>query len=171
MRILVIADTHIPVTAKQLPRIVIEEAKQCDCCIHAGDIISIAAFNALSQLTKTYAVLGNMDNVELQGKLAYKTILAFDSIRLGLIHGRGTPSGLIEYIKKEFAAEMKSIDMFIFGHTHYPFNKEIDGKIYFNPGSPTDKIFAPYCSYGIVEIQGKTVTRSIVEIPLKDSDK
>jgi len=170
VRILVIADTHIPVTAKQLPRVVVEEAKQCDCCIHAGDIISIAAFHALSQLIKTHAVLGNMDNVELQGKLPYKTILAFDSIRLGLIHGRGSPSNLIEYIKKEFVAEMKDIDMFIFGHSHYPLNKEIDGKVYFNPGSPTDKIYAPYCSYGILEIQGKTIKRSIIEIPLQGDD-
>jgi len=37
-------------------------------------------------------------------------------------------------------------------------------KIYFNPGSPTDTIFAPYQSYGILEINGKEIKRSIVKI-------
>ena len=40
----------------------------------------------------------------------------------------------------------------------------IDGKIYFNPGSPTDRVFAPYNSYGIIEIKDGKLKRRIVKI-------
>ena len=43
-------------------------------------------------------------------------------------------------------------------------NKEIEGKIYFNPGSPTDKMFTPHLSYGILEINGKNLKRKVVKI-------
>ena len=54
-----------------------------------------------------------------------------------------------------FSQEMEKIDLFVFGHSHRAFDEERDGKIYFNPGSCTDKVFTPQCSYGILEIEGK----------------
>ncbi|MDP2922762.1 MAG: metallophosphoesterase [Candidatus Omnitrophota bacterium] len=164
MRILVISDTHIPLAAKKLPAIIEEEAKGSDCCLHAGDFVSNEVFEALSRLTKTYAVYGNMDNSELKKKLPEKESIDFEGVRLGLIHGRGSPVNLIDCIKREFSEEFKKLDIVVFGHSHYPLDKEIDKKIYFNPGSPTDKVFTPYCSYGILEIEGKVIKRRIVKI-------
>jgi hypothetical protein len=164
MRILVISDTHIPAVADVLPPIIQEEAKKSDYCLHAGDLIAASVLQDLSRLTKTYAVQGNMDNFDLKKDLPEKTVLQFEDVKIGLIHGRGSPATLMDFIKKEFKDQAKGLDMIVFGHTHYPLDKEMDGIIYFNPGSSTDKVFAPYASYGILEINGKNIKRRIVKI-------
>jgi len=164
VRILVISDTHIPAVADKLPAIVTEEAKKSDFCLHAGDFISDSVFYELSKITKTYGVLGNMDDSSLKGKLAEKQIIELGSIRLGLIHGRGSPAVLMDYINTEFRQELNTLNIIVFGHTHHPLDKEIGGRIYFNPGSCTDRVFALYPSYGILEIDGKNIKRRIVKL-------
>ena len=164
MRILIVSDTHIPVNADGLPEIIKQEAKRCACCIHAGDFIDQAVLEELSSLTKVYAVRGNMDNEEIKNKLPDKQILNIEGIKIGLFHGRGSPSRILETIDREFADQKDNVDIFIFGHSHYAFDREINGKIYFNPGSVTDTTFAPFRSYGILEINGSKIKRQIVKI-------
>ena len=164
MRVLIISDTHIPVSADSLPCEIETEAKKSDCCIHAGDFITLETFNTLSSLTKVYGVHGNMDDAAIIEKLPLRQIIKLEGITIGLTHGHGTPANLINYIKFEFSKEYNEIDIFIFGHSHQPLNKKIDGKIYFNPGSPTDQIFTPYRSYGILEISGKALKREVIKI-------
>lgn len=163
MRVLVISDTHIPVVTDKLPAVIIEEAKKSDFCMHAGDFIAANVFYELSKITKTYAVCGNMDNSDLRKELPEKQIIEFGSIRAGLIHGRGSPATLMDYINTEFKQELNTINIIVFGHTHHPLDKEIDGRVYFNPGSCTDRVFTPEPSYGILEIDGKNVKRRIVK--------
>jgi uncharacterized protein len=165
MRILVISDTHIPIVAKDLPGIIEEEARNCDCCLHAGDFIGYEVYEQLSSWTKTFGVQGNMDDVSIQKKLPEKQVLEFEGVRIGLIHGRGSPSGLIEYIDREFSKEKLIPDIYVFGHSHCALDKEIDGKQYFNPGSATDTIFAQARTYGVLEIAKHKITkRRIVTI-------
>ena len=164
MRILVISDTHIPLTAKALPPIIEEETKKSNCCLHAGDLVSIETLKKLSSLTKLYAVYGNMDDPEVRKELPSKLVIDCGEVKIGLTHGKGAPAKLVEKIPQEFAQEKDEIDIFVFGHTHSPLDKEINGKIYFNPGSPTDTFFTPYRSYGILEIEGKNIKRRIVRI-------
>lgn len=40
----------------------------------------------------------------------------------------------------------------MYGHSHIPVLKEIDGVIIFNPGSPTDKRRQQQFSYGILTV-------------------
>lgn len=164
MRILVLSDTHVPVVAKTLPPIIEEEARKCDCCLHSGDFISYSVFETLNALTTTYGVYGNMDDTVVRKKLPSKQILQFEGIVLGLIHGSGHPAYLIDCVQKEFVQQHDKISLFIFGHSHQPIDKLIDGKIYFNPGSPTDTVFAPYRSYGILQIEGTQLKRRIIKI-------
>jgi hypothetical protein len=105
-----------------------------------------------------------MDGKKLCSELCDKQTIKIEDINLGLIHGSGNPNKLISYINKAFLKNWEKIDIFIFGHSHYPLDKKIEEKIFFNPGSPTDKIFAPYRSYGILEINGKNLKRRIVKI-------
>ncbi len=164
LRILVISDTHIPVTAERLPEVIEKEARKSDCCIHCGDLIYYSVYEAISQWTKIFAVCGNMDEKATVDKLPKKQVLKFEEVTLGLTHGGGHPGKILDYVNREFAEEAKDIDIFTFGHSHNPLNQEIDGKIYFNPGSPTDTMFTPYRSYGILEIDGKLIKRRIVKI-------
>ncbi|MCK4912893.1 MAG: metallophosphoesterase [Candidatus Omnitrophica bacterium] len=164
MRILVLSDTHIPVTASKLPNIIEKEAKSCDCCIHAGDYIIYPVYEVLSQWTKIHGVYGNMDEDTIKNNLPEEQIIQLEDINLALTHGGGHPKKILEHINKKFICEAQNIDIFVFGHSHMPFDEKIDGKIYFNPGSPTDTMFAPYRSYGILEINGKEIKRSIIKI-------
>ncbi len=164
IRSLVISDTHIPVTANALPSIIKEEAKRSDCCFYCGDCITLKPLKELDSLTTVYGVCGNMDDEAVRKVLPVKRIVKLENVIIALTHGGGSPLKIIEHVKNQFIEEYDKIDMFIFGHSHMPLNKEINGKIFFNPGSPTDQMFAPYRSYGILEIEDKTIKGRIVEI-------
>ena len=113
------------------------------------------------------ALVENKKAIEFWRHVGFKDyciILELEKVKVGLFHGRGTPSRLISSIQEEFGKDWEQIDIFIFGHSHYPCNKEINGKIYFNPGSPTDKVFTPYLSYGILDIKDKQIRRRIIKI-------
>lgn len=163
-RVLVVSDTHIPVAASTLPSQILKEAEQSDLCLHAGDLIDYGVFTQLSKLTNVYAVCGNMDTEEVRRKLPPQQIVEIEGIKIALIHGRGAPYDLINLVNRIFQKEIANIDIFIFGHSHQPLDKVLKGKIYFNPGSPTDKIFAPYNSYGILEIENNKVERRLITL-------
>jgi len=163
-RILALSDTHIPTAADSLPAIIEEEAKRSDYCLHAGDFVSYSVLETLSSFKKTYGVYGNMDQEMITKELPEQQILKFEDVTLSLTHGAGHPANLISYIQNKFSERSEKIDIFVFGHSHRATDKEVEGKIYFNPGSPTDKVFAAYRSYGILEINGAEIKRRIVKV-------
>lgn len=164
MRILVISDTHIPNNALKLPDEVLKEAKDCDLCIHAGDFIEKSVLKDLSKSTKVVGVCGNMDDKNINFEFPAKQILEIEDVKIGLAHGRGSAQNIIFAIQDIFVDEFSEIDMFIYGHSHLAHNEIFNGKIYFNPGSPTDRVFAPYRSYGIIIIKDGTIDRRIIKL-------
>lgn len=155
MRIGVISDTHIPKMAKDIPKAVYNGFKNVDLILHAGDFVEADFLKKLKDFKKTIGVYGNLDSGEVTNILKAKEIIEVGGFRIGLIHGWGAPEGLTERIRMEFKDE--KIDCIVFGHSHSPFNETKNGILFFNPGSPTDKIFAPYNSYGSLEITDKIV--------------
>lgn len=153
VKIIVLADTHVPERAADIPGKIYEEIKSADILLHAGDIAVKDFFKKLEKTAKTYAVRGNMDEPELKMILPQKQIIEINNIKIGLIHGWGSPFGLLEIVEKEFIKD--SPDLVVFGHSHKAFNMERNGVIYFNPGSPTDEIFSDKRSYGIITINKK----------------
>jgi putative phosphoesterase len=149
MKIGVISDTHIPERAPDLPKEVYAAFKNVDLILHAGDFVSIDVLNSLNKICPVKAVLGNMDYPELKNKLKEKEIISVGKFKIGLIHGQGHPKNLISFIKNAFGEKM---DVIVFGHSHTPLNEKQGDVLFFNPGSPTDTIFSPYRSYGIIEI-------------------
>lgn len=161
MKIAVLSDTHIPVSARDLPQKVYEDLKSADLLLHAGDIVSVNFLNKLeAAVPQVRAVCGNMDEPDLRKILPLKRIVKVNKYAIGLIHGRGSPSQLLEFVKNEFSRERP--DIIVFGHSHSPLNLKKDGTLFFNPGSPTDKVFAHANSYGIIliddNIEAKIVT-------------
>ena len=156
MKIVVISDTHIPKAAPDLPEKVYKEIKSADLVLHAGDFVEMDFLNKLKKIVPVRAVCGNMDMDEIKKTLPQKDIIKIGKFRIGLIHGWGAPNKLIEVIAKEF----NRVDAIVFGHSHIPTIKKIKNTLFFNPGTPTDKVFAAYNSYGILEIgEGITGTR------------
>lgn len=155
MKIGVIADTH----CKELSDNLLSALKSCDLIFHAGDLIDLHVLEDLSKLSKTEAVYGNMDPHEVRCKLPDKKIVTVEGKKICMMHGYGSPNGLVEILKKEFFE--KKPDIIVFGHSHSPLNEYIEGVLFFNPGSATDIVFAPYRSYGIIEINNGKIDAKI----------
>ncbi|OGX15191.1 MAG: hypothetical protein A2166_00170 [Omnitrophica WOR_2 bacterium RBG_13_41_10] len=160
MRIGVISDTHIPDRVNTIPAVILEDFKNTDMIIHAGDLVHLIVLDELGRICKNVkAVWGNMDPYEVRKNLPEKEIIPVGKFRIGLMHGYGHPNQLISLLSSEFKND--NVDMIIFGHSHQSLNETREGIIFFNPGSATDKIFAPYNSYGIIEINDKIEAKII----------
>lgn len=162
MKIGVLSDTHIPTAAPSLPKEILSAFKGVDMIFHAGDFVERAVLTELVRIAPCYAVRGNMDAKDLSSSLPARLIVPVGKFKIGLFHGHGSPSRLIELLKEEFKQDAP--DAIVFGHSHSPFNKVEDGVLFFNPGSPTDKVYAPYNSYGILNVNDK-ITGEIVRLP------
>jgi putative phosphoesterase len=161
MKIGVIADTHIPVSARKLPQKVYDNFKDCDLIIHAGDLVDMSVIEELSKIAETKAVSGNMDGYEVTQKLPDELLIEVAGKKIGVIHGRGPGFKVRQMAKEAFGDKA---DIIIFGHSHTPVNEKKDGILFFNPGSPTDTVFSPYRSFGIIEINGDDIKAEIVKI-------
>jgi putative phosphoesterase len=159
-KILVLSDTHIPVAAHDLPAAVYNTAKEADIIFHAGDFIDARLLDKLRSMKEVKAVYGNMDSQALKDCLNVKEVITIGRFRIGLIHGYGAPSEMLDTVRKEFG----KVDCIVFGHSHSAVNVRKDGILYFNPGSPTDRIFSTKNSYGILEIADKRISGEIIEL-------
>jgi len=158
----VISDTHIPVRATALPAEVIRDLKKVDMIVHAGDLVEKNVLVVLRQICpKVVAVCGNMDSEELKSILKTRELIKIENFKIGVIHGYGPPSELINLVASEFERERP--DVIIFGHSHSPYNQRHSGVLLFNPGSLTDKVFSSFNSYGLLEIKDK-ITAKIVKL-------
>lgn len=153
MRIGVLADTHIPDRAQDIPAKILEDFRGADLILLAGDLTIPFVLNRLKKIAPVTAVFGNMDLPEVVKILKRKEIITFGKFKIGLFHGFGHPDKIIEQLKTEFKDDQ--VDIIVFGHSHSPMNEYIGKTLFFNPGSPTDRIFAPYNSYGVIEINDK----------------
>ena len=161
MKIGVISDTHIPERALDIPPEIYSAFKDADLILHAGDLASLDVLKLLEKICPVKAVCGNMDDANSRKILKDKEIIEAGKFKIGLIHGRGNPSNLIDFARSAFS---EKLDVIVFGHSHSPFNEKIAGTLFFNPGSCTDTVFAPYRSYGILEINDH-IQAKIVRLP------
>ncbi len=160
MKIGVLSDTHIPVSARKLPQKVYDYFKKCDLIVHAGDSLSRSVIKDLESIAETKAVRGNMDDPDLE-YLPEKIVFTAGGKKIGVVHGKGPSFAVMQVVKGCFA---KMPDVIIFGHSHTPYNKEEEGTLFFNPGSPTDTIFAPYRSFGIIDINNGNIHAEIIKV-------
>jgi putative phosphoesterase len=160
MRLVAIADTHIPDRCLDVPDALFKELQRADLIVHAGDFTSAEYFKYLRSLKPLKAALGNLDVPGLREFLKEKEVFTIQKFKIGVMHGFGSAENVLLNIRKSFD---DSFDLVIFGHTHNSYNEKIGKTIFFNPGSPTDKVFASHNSYGIIEIQD-TIETAIVRL-------
>ena len=139
-----------------------EEFLKADMIVHVGDFCDVDLLTRLKQTKEVKAVYGNMDGLELRKLLPRQAVFQCEDVTIGLVHGEGAPEKLEERVALMFKGQ--KVDAIIFGHSHAPINKVINGILFFNPGSPTDTIRSPYLSYGILEVKGKSIKGQIVKI-------
>ncbi|WP_053217131.1 metallophosphoesterase family protein [Virgibacillus senegalensis] len=150
MQIVILSDTHMPRMAKKLPRQLITGLERADLILHAGDWQTIEVLEELQQYAPVIGVIGNVDGPELKERLGKKEWIVRNGITIGITHGDGK-GGTTE--KRALTAfQTDSVDIIVFGHSHIPLLKQVNGITLFNPGSPTDKRRQPQFSYGILQL-------------------
>lgn len=161
MKIGVISDTHVDFLDKKLLSLIKQHFKDCDLIVHAGDSTEMSVITELAKIAETKAVWGNMDGVSVRSSLPEKIIFKASGKNVGVVHGKGPADKLVEVVGKMFD---KKMDIIIFGHSHVPCNEKMGGTLFFNPGSATDRVFAPYRSLGIINITDNNVSGEIIKL-------
>ncbi|WP_226642071.1 metallophosphoesterase family protein [Mesobacillus subterraneus] len=159
MKIVVISDTHMPRKSKSLPDKLLADLQDCDYIIHAGDWQTVELYNELKQFGPVIGVTGNVDGPELKSLLKTKDILQVGNFHIGVVHGHGSGKTTEKRAIESFTAD--KVDCIVFGHSHFPVNKEVGGIIIFNPGSPTDKRRQKQFSYGILTVGEEIVAKHV----------
>jgi len=157
MKIGVLSDTHLRGVNKWLREIYDRYLSDKDLILHAGDVVSTEIIDFLSQ--KDFkGVYGNMDPIEVQERLAAKSVIELGPYRIGLIHGWGASAGLEDRIWAEF----QNVDVIVYGHSHHTANHLRDDVLLFNPGTATGFSSSGTHSIGVLEldrtIRGKIIT-------------
>lgn len=149
MRLLLLADTHVPKRARDLPARVWEEVERADTVIHAGDWVDVALFDELAtRAQRLVACWGNNDGAELRSRLPERADVMLDGLRFTVTHETGTASGR----EARMAQRYPDTDVLVFGHSHIPWDTTArTGLRLLNPGSPTDRRRQPFCTYMTAE--------------------
>ena len=152
------------IVAKAIPEKVIHIFKNntVSLIIHAGDLVSISVIDELEKIAPVLAVHGNMDSLGVATQLPELNETEILGHKIGVIHGSGGPQGFLERL--ENMIEEKNYEIVICGHLHNALIEYKFGKLFVNPGSPTDKRWAERNTIGILEITSQNVSPEIIEI-------
>lgn len=143
----VVADTHSPEFAAELPPRLFDVLSGVDLILHAGDIDGESTIDALSRIAPVVAVKGDHDTTL---SLPRDREVTVGGKRIVVVHGDRSRwieepetflwtvslgyyrphSRLPDTLRRRFP----DADVIVFGHTHSPFIKKIDGVLLFNPG-------------------------------------
>ena len=158
-----ISDTHVPVRARCIPKMVFKVFEDVDFIVHAGDLVELAVVDELEQLAPVLAVHGNMDGPHVSGALPKINSLKVAGWKIGVMHD---PSALFGTRRMREIARRNGFDVFVYGHTHNA-NIKWEGKIlYINPGSPTnpEPPFLNKPSVALLKVTKEAVVPEIVHI-------
>lgn len=144
-RLLLIADTHLPKRARQLPEQVWRAVDDADVVIHAGDWVDVSLLDGLKQrASHLVGVWGNNDGADLRARLPEVAREVIDGIRFAVVHETGQATGR----EARCDAAYPETDVLVFGHSHIPWDTVTpNGLRLLNPGSPTDRRRQPACTY------------------------
>jgi putative phosphoesterase len=151
VRLLLIADTHLPRRAKDLPPAVWDAVDEADVVIHAGDWVEPDLLDALEKRAKrVVACWGNNDGPELRKRLPERADVVLGGVRFTVTHETGASTGR----DVRMAREYPDTDVLVFGHSHIPWDTTSEtGLRLLNPGSPTDRRRQPHCTYMTATVQ------------------
>jgi putative phosphoesterase len=145
VRLLLIADTHVPKRARDLPAQVWDEVARADVVLHAGDWIAPELVDELTARSdRLVGCWGNNDGPEVRSRLPERADVTLAGLRLTVVHETGAAGGR----DARMARLYPDTDVLVFGHSHIPWDSTTPtGLRLLNPGSPTDRRRQPFCTY------------------------
>jgi len=167
VKIAVISDTHIGDRVRDFAPCFLDKLGEFDAVIHCGDITTADALHRLQNTAKSfYGVCGNMDDSIISTELPQSKIFTLANLDIGLMHGWGSPNNLGKRVLERLQNEYPKIDfdIVLFGHSHRPFDKIINGVRVLNPGALSGNAFSRFGSWGILEIADGKIKWTIDEI-------
>jgi putative phosphoesterase len=114
-RIIALSDTHQE--DGNIPAAVASLARNADIILHAGDFVSVEAYDSWAELGKLEAVRGNCDCAKLRKLLPERKIIEVDGIRIGLVH---MASHAADLVGASMMAREMDVKVLVFGHIHRP---------------------------------------------------
>ncbi|OBE97673.1 metallophosphoesterase [Mycobacterium sp. 852002-10029_SCH5224772] len=156
MKLLLIADTHIPRRARDLPAAVWDEVAGADVVIHAGDWIAPEFLDRLeSRAARLVACWGNNDGPALRARLPERADVTLAGVRFTVVHETGAAAGREARMSRLYPDSQ----VVVFGHSHIPWDSTTEtGLRLLNPGSPTDRRRQPFCTYITADVYDGAVT-------------
>jgi putative phosphoesterase len=145
VRLLIMADTHVPRRAPDLPARLWQAVEAADVVIHAGDWVDVGLLDELEiRSSRLVAVHGNNDGPDLRARLPEVARADLGGLRFAVIHETGAAPGRESRCDAQFPDD----DVLVFGHSHIPWDTTSpSGLRLLNPGSPTDRRRQPHCTY------------------------
>ncbi len=154
MKVLLLADTHVPSRASRVPAEVWRALEDCEAVVHAGDYEDARVASELESACAVFhGVRGNMDLRTLP-ELPEQLVVRLAGIRVGIIHGHQWGRPRPSRVAQAFAGEA---DVVVFGHNHVPVVRKLGDMWVVNPGSPTCPRGPEGPSYAVMTIDGSGV--------------
>lgn len=153
---MLIADTHVPKRARDLPRSVWDRVATVDVVFHAGDWVEPALLDELEARSRhLVGCWGNNDGEELRRRLPERADVELDGVRFAVVHETGAAAGREQRMAKLYP----DVDVLVFGHSHIPWDTTADtGLRLLNPGSPTDRRRQPFCTYMTAKVEDSVLS-------------
>ena len=164
IRVLLLADTHLPKRAKDLPEQVWTEVDAADVVVHAGDWVEVSVLEDLeARAAKLVGVHGNNDHGELRRRLPEVAYADLAGVRFGVVHETGPATGR----EQRCSARFPDLDVLVFGHSHIPWDTTSStGLRLLNPGSPTDRRRQPFATYMTATVHNNALGEVVLhELP------
>jgi putative phosphoesterase len=160
MRLLLIADTHVPKRARQLPARLWDEVDSADVVVHAGDWVAVVLVDELeSRSARLVGCWGNNDGPAVRARLPERVDVTLAGVRVTVVHETGAAAGREARMSRLYPDS----DVLVFGHSHIPWDTTTStGLRLLNPGSPTDRRKQPFCSYMTASLDDGNVTEVIL---------
>jgi uncharacterized protein len=152
VRLLLVADTHVPKRARDLPPEVWAAVDDADVVLHAGDWVDVALLDRLeARAGRLVGVYGNNDGPALRARLPEVARVELGGLRFAVVHETGGKAGR----EQRCAAAYPDVDVLVFGHSHIPWDTTAaTGLRLLNPGSPTDRRREPHRTYLTATVAG-----------------
>jgi putative phosphoesterase len=156
VRLLLIADTHVPRRARDLPPRVWDEVARADVVLHAGDwVVSVLLDVLTAKAERLVACWGNNDGDPLRSRLPERADVVLDGLRFTVVHETGASAGRDARMSRLYP----DTDVLVFGHSHIPWDTTTGtGLRLLNPGSPTDRRRQPFCTYMTARVDAGALT-------------